>query len=287
MVEVYVRRVNIRVLLPSDAYFSYEQKVLLSGLLYFHRISGIRVAGTPLRNLNMFKELCGRDNFKNVALVTTMWDQVSENVGLQREQELKKDFWKEMIRLGSTTHRFHLTEESAWDIINTIIMSLPAAPHPLQIQREMVDHKKPLHRSSSGKVNLPPLADMLTGFGEFTNRPGKRPKSNGRAPRDLLYDRTLEREPIFSSVLPHASDAHQGFGVATNGSIRTHSTSTSNSNAPLGEDSYKAAVESVITDLKLAQSATELGIQEAIALSLNIVQAVKVLAPALFIMQSQ
>ncbi|KAL4066504.1 P-loop containing nucleoside triphosphate hydrolase protein, partial [Scleroderma citrinum] len=50
---------------------TYKQKVLLSSLLYFHRVSDNRVAGTPLRNLNMFNELRGRDNFKNIVFVIT------------------------------------------------------------------------------------------------------------------------------------------------------------------------------------------------------------------------
>ena len=261
---------------------------MLSGLLYFHRISDNRVAGTPLRNLTMFKELCGGDNFKNVALVTTMWGEVFEEVGLQREQELKEDFWKTMIRLGSTAHRFHLTEESAWEIINTIPMSVPAARQPLQIQREMVDHNKPLHRTSAGKVVLRSIADMLTGFKKFMNRSGKSPKSNkdiqDRASQTPLYDHTLARVATFSSVSYHASETSQSSGVTTDESVGTH---TSSSAGTLGEDSYRATVERVITELKLAQSGTELGIhclKEAVAPSLNIAQAIKVLAPALFIM---
>jgi len=291
MVKDHVRRVDIRMLLYSDAYFSYKQKVMLSSLLYFHRISDNRVAGTPLRNLNMFKELCGRDYFKSVALVTTMWGEVFEDVGLQREQELKEDFWKAMIKLGSTTHRFHLTEESAWEIINTITMSLPAARHPLQIQREMVDHNKPLLKTSAGKVVLRSITDMLTGFKEFMKGSGKGPKSNedtqDRAPRAPLYHRTLARMPTFSSISSHASDTSRSSGVVTDESVRTYSTSISSSAVTRSEHSYRAAVENVITDLTLAQSATELGIhclKEAVAPSLNIAHAVKVLAPVLFIM---
>jgi len=164
MVKVHVRRVDIRMLpYSSDAYLSCKRKVMLSGLLYFHR-----VAGTPLRNLNMFKEVCGRDNFKNVAFVTTMWDEVFEGVSLQREQKLKEDFWKAKIRLGSTTHRFHLAEESAWETINTLSVSLPGERRPLRIQREMVDEDKPLHKTSAGKAVLRSISKMrkrTTGYG--------------------------------------------------------------------------------------------------------------------------
>ncbi|KAL4078010.1 P-loop containing nucleoside triphosphate hydrolase protein [Scleroderma citrinum] len=152
---------------------TYKQKVLLSGLLYFHRISDNRVAGTPLRNLNMFRELCGRDNFENVVLVTTMWDEVLEDVGLQREEELQSEFWKTMIRLGSTTRRFHLTEESAWEIINTISVSLPEERRPLLIQQEMVDEHKPLHKTSAGKTVLRSITDIFSSIKGFFRRSSK------------------------------------------------------------------------------------------------------------------
>ncbi|KAI6101842.1 hypothetical protein F5141DRAFT_1136077 [Pisolithus sp. B1] len=76
----------------------------------------------------MFKELCGKDNFKNVLLVTTMWDEVAEEAGSAREQELHADFWQAMIALGSTIHRFEGTTESAWKIIDSLSVP-PLASH--------------------------------------------------------------------------------------------------------------------------------------------------------------
>ncbi|KAI6017063.1 hypothetical protein EDC04DRAFT_2511921, partial [Pisolithus marmoratus] len=69
------------------------------------------------RLYQMFKELCGKDNLKNIILVTMMWDEVMEEVGLAHEQELHADFWQTMIALGPTIHHFEGTTESAWKII--------------------------------------------------------------------------------------------------------------------------------------------------------------------------
>ncbi|KAI6040123.1 P-loop containing nucleoside triphosphate hydrolase protein, partial [Pisolithus marmoratus] len=99
---------------------TYKKNIKLGGVLYMHRISGNRVSGTLLRNYNMLKELCGKDNFKNIILVTTMWDEVTEEVGSARERELQSDFWRSMISFGSTIHRFEGTMESAWKIINSL-----------------------------------------------------------------------------------------------------------------------------------------------------------------------
>ncbi|KAG6382095.1 hypothetical protein JVT61DRAFT_737 [Boletus reticuloceps] len=120
---------------------TYRNKIKLSGLLYLHRISDVRMAGTPLRNLSVFKDLCGNDNMKNIVLVTTMWDEVEGPISwFQREEELLSDFWADMIRLGSRACRFQGTRESAWEIINCLDLEASGERRkPLQIQREMVD----------------------------------------------------------------------------------------------------------------------------------------------------
>ncbi|KAI6099527.1 hypothetical protein EV401DRAFT_2081346 [Pisolithus croceorrhizus] len=138
----------------SDSLLSYRKNIKLNGILYFHRISDHRIGDPSSRNYNMLKDLCGNDNCKNVVLVTTMWDRVSEEVGSEREQELQADLWGEMVNLGSTTHRFEGTTESAWKIINSLSISRPTQRRPLQIQREMVHKHLPLHRTTAGKTVL-------------------------------------------------------------------------------------------------------------------------------------
>jgi hypothetical protein len=47
------------------------------------------MAGTPLKNLRMFEKLCGKNALRNIILITTMWDEVDEALGLQREKQLR------------------------------------------------------------------------------------------------------------------------------------------------------------------------------------------------------
>ncbi|KAJ3574180.1 hypothetical protein NP233_g1925 [Leucocoprinus birnbaumii] len=78
------------------------RNIRLRGVLYLHRITDNRMAGTPLKNLEIFEKICGPKWFSRVVLVTTMWDELgSENteMGDAREDELKNDFWKGM-RVG-------------------------------------------------------------------------------------------------------------------------------------------------------------------------------------------
>ncbi|KAL4077675.1 hypothetical protein J3A83DRAFT_4186004 [Scleroderma citrinum] len=153
-------------------------EVVLSGLLYFHRISDNKVAGTPSRNLNVFKKLRGRDAFKNVILVTVMWGEGLEDIGLQRDKELQHDFWKVMTNLGSTTHRFHFTEGSAWEIINIVLVSLPSERRPLLIQQKIADEHKPPHVTSGEIRVLRFISYAFLGIKRLLKRSNSGPKGN-------------------------------------------------------------------------------------------------------------
>lgn len=73
----------------------YRNKILLSGIIYAHRITDIRMQGSAKKNLLMFRQLCGQDALNKVVLVTTMWDKVSNDEGVKRETELPDtpEFW--------------------------------------------------------------------------------------------------------------------------------------------------------------------------------------------------
>ncbi|KAE8417126.1 P-loop containing nucleoside triphosphate hydrolase protein [Aspergillus pseudocaelatus] len=62
----------------------------------------VRVQGSALKNIRIFRSLVGEDNMTNVILVTTRWDSVTEVEGELRLQELlgKDKFWGGMITAG-------------------------------------------------------------------------------------------------------------------------------------------------------------------------------------------
>jgi len=128
---------------------TYEKEILLSGLLYFHRISDNRMAGTPLKNLRMFEELCGKNAFHNVILTTTMWDEVDRETGRLREEELKARYWRSMLDRNSTTSRFMNTRESALRLIEPLIDAANKRSS-LLLQQEMVDLRNKLPETSAG-----------------------------------------------------------------------------------------------------------------------------------------
>lgn len=113
----------------------HKQEKILSGVIYMHRISDIRVGGTSRRDFTMFQELCGKEAYKNVCMVTNMWGEVNEDV-LAREQELReKDiFFKPILENGALLLRHMNDQESAHKIIHNLTGIDPVV---LRIQSEL------------------------------------------------------------------------------------------------------------------------------------------------------
>ena len=74
------------------------------------------MSGSTMKNLQIFSSLCGQMVMPNVVIVT-MWHNIPEELSIRREEELKKDVWKDMVAGGCRTEPFQDTHESAWGII--------------------------------------------------------------------------------------------------------------------------------------------------------------------------
>jgi len=137
---------------------TYEKETKLSGIIYIHPIKNERMEGSAMRNLKMFRELCGTNPLRNVVLVTSFWDQVERAVGERREAELKEtpDFWGAMIEKGSRISRFR-GRDSALSIVLELASQTPL---PLSIQQEMVEQGKPLIETAAGIVVNEELARL-------------------------------------------------------------------------------------------------------------------------------
>jgi hypothetical protein len=139
---------------------SYERGIMLTGLLFLHRISDNRMAKTLLQNTQMFEKLCGSGALQNVIFVTTMWDEVDELTGSMREEKLRANVWASMIASGSQMARFDATYRSAWQILD----QLNGVHRPLQLQVEMVDEKKALAQTAAGFVLFQLVDRFITQF---------------------------------------------------------------------------------------------------------------------------
>ncbi|KAJ3513215.1 hypothetical protein NLJ89_g3078 [Agrocybe chaxingu] len=147
---------------------TYESHIKLSGLLYFHRISDNRMAGTPLKNLRMFEKLVG-SKFHNIILTTTMWDEVDEETGQMREDELRSIYWKTMIDRGSGTARFLQTTQSAFQLLAPLLDEANKR-ETLLLQKEVTDLGFQLRETSAGQVLFLELEHLVKRQQEMLER---------------------------------------------------------------------------------------------------------------------
>jgi len=136
------------------AYFltsSYGNGYKLSGIIYLHPITHTRMNGTAFKNLRTFRKLCGTHSMSSTVLATTMWSDVSPDMGDAREQELREtaEFWGDMIREGSTVYRHTDDYNSAMNIIS--FLTDRDTKTILGLQAEMVDQKRSLEDTEAGR----------------------------------------------------------------------------------------------------------------------------------------
>ncbi|KAF2652458.1 P-loop containing nucleoside triphosphate hydrolase protein [Lophiostoma macrostomum CBS 122681] len=130
---------------------AHKSNIKLTGLILLHRILDVRVGGTGVRNIRMFKRLCGDDSLGSVVLATTMWDFIRDgSIGDSREDELKTQeaLWKPLIQQGSKVFRQNDEQRSATKIIEYLMDR--KKPVTLDIQREMVDQNLTLAQTGAG-----------------------------------------------------------------------------------------------------------------------------------------
>ena len=154
-------------------YYHDENKVL-SGLIFLHAISDIRMSGSSVKNLHMFRKLCGDQNLRNVTLATTMWSEVSQETGLMREAELHNEFWKKLTEQGSRVDRVWNDPERDKKLV------LDLAPNQcfvLQLQSELAQGLN-LTQTQVGAVLNAQLAHLVAQYTKNLERAQREMRSN-------------------------------------------------------------------------------------------------------------
>ena len=145
----------------------YRRRIYVTGALYFHGISS-HITGTALKNLHLFESLCGED-FNKIVLTTTMWDNVDEKTGYDREIELRNSYWKAMVERGSSIRHFLLTRASAFEVLEPILVGVRNGK-PLLLQREIEDLGLRLNQTRTGRALFLQLEELVGVHEEKLNR---------------------------------------------------------------------------------------------------------------------
>ena len=93
----------------------------LGGVIYLYDISLSRMLGTTRNNLEVFQKLCGDDAFQSVILGTTKWGDVFWEDGDKRAQQVRDNYWRDMLDHGSEIFKFEDSSESAWTMVDSIL----------------------------------------------------------------------------------------------------------------------------------------------------------------------
>lgn len=103
--------------------------------------------GSSLKNLAMFRKLCGTSSLANVVFLTTKWDMVSVSDGERREAQLISDHVQLELASGARTARHSNTRESAIDALRMVLGHEGVA---LQLQKQLVDEGMALQNTDAG-----------------------------------------------------------------------------------------------------------------------------------------
>lgn len=166
----------------------HEIGMSLKGIIYLHRITDIRYAGSSVKTLEIFKKICGEVALKNVVLVSTRWNEVDEATGAVREQQLRDDFWAYMLGHGSTLARFYGSRDSAIAIASQLVSRNSIV---LELQRELINEKKTLEQTVAGSYVSNDLSELKAQYQrelQDLNRLRQTLQENDRAMRRKVQD---------------------------------------------------------------------------------------------------
>ncbi|PMD34996.1 hypothetical protein L207DRAFT_517106 [Hyaloscypha variabilis F] len=144
---------DVLILIANWLRDSYKDRTLLSGIIYLHRISDPRMSGSSIKNLRMFRKLCGAESMHNVSLVTTMWDKVTRVEGEMRERDLmdgENGFWKAMIGGGCLVRRHDGSVDSAKGLVAELAGMERTV---LRLQEEIAEGKRLIETEAGVSLN--------------------------------------------------------------------------------------------------------------------------------------
>ncbi|KAG6914505.1 hypothetical protein DXG01_016854 [Tephrocybe rancida] len=166
---------------------AYDAGMKMAGVIYLHDITAKRWQGPIARNFEVFEKMCGQAASRNV-LVTTMWNHVARSLGEGREQELKHEFWKDMIKNGAAIHRGNLVRMAAQDTVDYLLVK--EVRYPLKFQKELGENNKTLQDTEAMR-HVRALQQLLRTRSEFIEMARPTP-SQGILENHIQFNSNLE-----------------------------------------------------------------------------------------------
>lgn len=127
-----------------------EEGMFFSGIIYLHSISDVRMTGSSMANIRMFRALCGDENFSKLVLATTKWENTKKEDAETRHTVLSSPdgYWSPFIAGGSKVRRLKNTKKSANALLEEVL-GLNRHTFAPRIQQEMMEGK-PIRDTEAG-----------------------------------------------------------------------------------------------------------------------------------------
>lgn len=178
---------------------SYQEGVKISGIIYLHRISDTKMEGTALRNLRMFRKLCGEEFMKNVILGTTFWDVVGEEQGAAREAELLQTdgFFKDMKEQGCDFVRILDDRTSNLELLSRFTAKQPTV---MRIQQELFEGKTLAETAAASAVSQELAELQRQNLGKLADVEHQAQKKITRSSLEKVLTLHLERKAFEETI---------------------------------------------------------------------------------------
>ncbi|KUI64665.1 GTP-binding protein A [Cytospora mali] len=126
---------------------------LLNGVIFMQQITEVRVPASERNRTRLFKEIVGAENYNQVAIVSTMWNQVNKDFGEKNEKNRAGDenVWGDMMGRGAQVFRFQNDAESALAIVRHFLNSRTFPHARMKLQKELSLHNGHLNQTSACK----------------------------------------------------------------------------------------------------------------------------------------
>lgn len=96
-----------------------RNRLTVSGLIYFHRITDLRLTGSARHNIEILEAICGQGflSKSRAAFVTTMWNRVNEK-DKKRHDQLHTNLKSQPgLKKVKPFHKFHNDHDSAKEVM--------------------------------------------------------------------------------------------------------------------------------------------------------------------------
>lgn len=174
----------------SLAALFHDQDVKLAGVLILHSMSEAKMKRGALRNLSMLRKLMGTTNMHRCRLVTTK--QTLAPRGLNEiEDDLRENYWKELVRNGAIMLPFQDTKGSALQIIATLLDNPNNVV--LKLTQETQRERRNLIDTAAGRVVNQELYQAKMSLQKDIEELEK-DRRKAKAQRNFLLARDLEQQ---------------------------------------------------------------------------------------------